>query len=151
MTLESTRIAIKALRFLPFLLAILRNLAAFFAIWTADHAGGHTYEGRGYGRLQEYGSASRWPSETGEDSIPRGEETKRTCVRRAAPSLGGREASECLMRSDVVVPGANRVEVRLNLARNAGFGPPFQDSFLEGSEEPLDSSVLPRTERVGRW
>ena len=56
-----------------------------------------------------------------------------------------------LVRADVVVPGSDRVQVGLNLIQNSGLRPPLEDpgitglrplsedSFLEGSEESLNS------------
>ena len=92
---------------MAFFREMLAKLAAFFAMWTADHASGYTYDGDGYGRLQEYGSASRRPSKTREDSVPRGKETKGTFVRRAAPSFRGCEAGESLVWTECGFAGVN--------------------------------------------
>ena len=137
-------------RFFAFSAWLFAEIARFVAPFSADRASSYTYDGDGYGRLQEYElSSSCRPAVAGQESVPGGEEAVGSWRRFVPPSFGRGESGESLVRPDVVVPEAMGVEIGLRIVGNAGFLPPGRESLFESPEEAFDSSVPPRTEAIG--
>ena len=131
---ELERELIDSRRFFAKHRGVVRPFLRFLALSLVVLAPRCTYPVDGYGLFQEYDLESRRPAETGQDSIPGREETKRLGAGPTDPGLSGSEAGETLMRANVVVPDAKHVV----------------DSLLHRSEEALDSFVLPGAEGVAQ-
>jgi len=91
------------------------------------------------------------PVGAGEEAVPSGDPSSgASAIRcRAAPCLRGRPPVEVLVGVEVVVPGADPVEV--GVGDNGPPGPRLSlpDHFFDRLKEPFDSSVLPGREGVG--